>query len=822
MKTHIWQGRLIPDDQLPERLAGLETEIRETLRDSLDTSTVLYACGDIACQLKNGGLPELEEALRADGISGARAVLTQLADNISEDALRSKLCAELGSEEPFVLRRVDYKEAHFERWSPMGVLTHITAGNAPIVAPMAAVEGLLSGNINILKVASNAGEFPGLFLEKLSQYGNIGKFLYMLRISSAEKDKLQIILDAADCVSAWGGEEAIASIRSMTPSGTPVVTWGHKISFGYVTPSRLSPETCDALVKSVCRNDQQSCSSPQVALIDTDDKTLVSRFAHMLAEAFERARALYPDPKPDMAQMAEITAVSEVHRADLCFNEGEIIEAADKQYRLLVSYSPKFMPSPLFRTLWVAPMPHEELVSNLRGMRAYLQTAGLACTISELNGITKALYRAGLTRIAPLDSTSASYSGEPHDGVFALPRFLKRVALRSDLPLASFASFSAFEPHEYPARTGQATQGKKDYPPVPEEGTRVLMKSGGTTGDPVFCSYTERDYQKYIVASALEAYLAAGLDPVHDVTADLFKGGNLYGGMNTMISIYDAMKAPHLSIGALDDYGLVAKYVMKGRANTLIGAPSYIVRLMRENENEFKEYGRIEKIFYGGEHMSEGQRRYLKETFGIKLIVSMLYGANETGSMGYGCPYCEDGEFHVFGDIQQLEILKMDSDEPVSPGETGRLFFTGFLREDGHTERYEIGDTGYWMEGECPCGRKDRRFKLAARYGDVIRVAGTFFNYQRIGAILSSRLGYTGRLQIVLTREGLGEVMTLCLEDPSITPEMAAKAMLESKYDSFEKTLPTGLMRLDVKIVRSDEFVINTTSMKIRNIIDQR
>ncbi|MDD4075937.1 MAG: acyl-CoA reductase, partial [Eubacteriales bacterium] len=710
MKMHIWQGKLLPDAELPARLAGLEAEIQETLGEMLETETVLDACGDMADKLRAGALSGLADALRADGIQNPQAVLSQLADNIDRDALCKKLRAELGSEDPFTLRRVDYGEAHFERWNPMGVLTHITAGNAPIVAPMAAVEGLLSGNINILKVAGNAGDFPGLFLSMLAQYGNIGKFLYMLRISSSEKEKLQIILDAADCVSAWGGEDAIESIRAMTPGGTPVVTWGHKISFGYVTPARLSPDVCDALVKSVCRNDQQSCSSPQVALIDTDDKAVVSRFAHMLGDAFDRARKLYPDPAPDIAQMAEITAVTELHRADLCFTEGEIVEPADKQYRLLVSYAPKFMPSPLFRTLWVAPMRHEALVTSLRGMRAYLQTAGLGCTLAEVNTLTKALYRAGVTRVTPLDSTGASYAGEPHDGVFALPRFLKRVALRSDLPLDDFTSFSAFERKDYPPRTGAPLQGKKDYPPVPAEGTRVLMKSGGTTGDPIFCSYTERDYQNYIVQPSVEAFLAAGLDPRHDVVADLFKGGNLYGGMNAFLSAFDAMKAPHLSIGALDDYKLAAKYVITGRATVLISAPSYIVRLMQENEAAFKAYGRIKKVFYGGEHISEGQRQYLHDVFGVECIRSFLYGANETGSMGYGCPYCEDGVFHVFGDIQQLEILKMNEDVPAAPGELGRLFFTGFLRENGRTERYEIGDTGFWLEEDaCPCGRKDRR-----------------------------------------------------------------------------------------------------------------
>lgn len=824
-KTHLFQGEIIGDEELPGRLAHLDEVLAVTLPEALSTESVVAACDAMSRRLRAGELPALVAALAADGIPAPEAILRQLADAMSADALRKKLVAELGTDDPFTFRRVDYESVHFERWSPLGVLVHITAGNSPVVAPMAAVEGLLSGNINLIKVAGNAGDFPVLFLAELAKAGNLGKFLTVLRVSSSQKDVISTLLNAADCVSAWGGEEAIAALREMTPRGVPMVVWGHKISFAYVTPARLSPEVCDGIVKSACRNDQQSCSSPQVALIDTRDPAEVARFARGLAEAFERARALYPDPAPDPAQSAEITTVTELHRADLCFHGGEVIEPADKQYRLLVSDEPKFMPSPLFQTLWVSPLPHDELVARLRGMRGYLQTAGLACAPAEIAALSEALSRAGVSRITPVDSMSASYEGEPHDGVFALPRLLKRVALRPDsaLDLADIDSFEVFRKRPRVSLAGRPIQGKKDYPPIPPEGTRVLMKSGGTTGAPVFCSYTQRDYENYIVRAGLRGFLAAGLDPVHDVVADFFKAGNLYGGLNAMISIFDRLHAPHLRISGLDDYALAARYAITGRATVLIGAPSYITRLLQENEADFKAYGRIRKIFFGGEHMSEGQRRYFAETFGIEHVRSLLYGANETGTMGYACPFCGDAEFHLCGDIQHLEILQMDSDAPAAPGEIGRLLFTGFLRENGHTERYEIGDTGCWLdEAACPCGRRDPRFRLAARYGDVIRMGGTFFNYQRMARILSSAFHYAGRLQLLLSRDGLAEVMTLCVENCDLTAERVARAFLDEPYDSFEKTLPNGLIRLEVRHLKPDEFIINQTSTKLRAIVDRR
>jgi len=815
---HIWQGKPIDNDTLKEKMEGLSYEIAQTLNETLKTEDLLTACDDLSQQLKEGIYPELIEYLRNDCIPNANEIIESLASFLSRKALEKKLKAELGTIDPFKIQRVDYKEFHYEAWSPMGVLVHITAGNSPIVAPMAAVEGLLSGNINIIKVASNAGAFPVRFLEILGKYANIGKFIYMLGVSSKQTDMLQHIIDLADCVSAWGGEEAIKSIREMTPQGIPVVAWGHKISFSYVTPDAICNKTVNDLVHSICRNEQQSCSSPQCVMIDTENADDVYRFGTMLAEGLELARAHYPLQAPDAAQAAEITAITQLYRTDLCFEKGSVIEAKDYLYRVLISESPKFLPSPLYRTIWVSPLPHDRLVGTLRSMRQYLQTAGLACDFNEVHKLTQLLYRAGVTRVTPIRTMSTSYTGEPHDGLFALPRFLKRVSFRTELVMNGIVSFDELKEYQPVSFIEKPIQGKSDYPPIPENGSRMVMKSGGTTGEPVYCSYSENDYQNYIVKSGAHGLLAAGLDVENDITADLLKAGNLYGGMNSFVSIFDELKAPHLNISGLDDYELAAKYIIQGRATALMGAPSYIVRLLKENETLFKSYGRINKIFYAGEPMPKGQLEYLHREFGIKTIRSMVYGANETGTMGYACEYCEPDIFHLPTEIQQLEILKMEKDEPVAGEEIGRLIFTGYKRENGKTERYEIGDMGHWVLDTCKCGRQQPRFKLMGRYGDVIRMGGTFFNYQRINRILSDTLNYSGLLQIVINKN-LNDTMEICMENINISEQALIEIFMNSDYDSFHKTIPAKLVQIKLKILHPSEFIMNDISLKLRPVV---
>ncbi len=816
--SHIWKGKKV--GSLDGLLENLDAEIEETLAHPLKISDVMNACGSLSDKIRSGDAGTMKDALIREGSAGPDAVLYALADMMSRESLTKKLIAELGTDDPFEISRVDLKKQHYEGWSPVGVLLHITAGNSPIVAPAAAMEGLLSGNINLIKVAGNLGDFATEVLLYLCQFPGIGDRIYLLRMPSSDKATMQMLMARADCISAWGGEEAISAIRAEAPRGTPIVEWGHKISFAYVTPSCIDRDTARKISRSVCRNEQRSCSSPQCVLVDTGDRAEIDRMATLLAQALDEARELYPRTLPDRAESAEITTVRELHRSDLYYNDGDVVEDPQHTYRILVSYSAKFMPSPLFRTVWLSPLRRDDLVGGLRGMRRYLQTCGLACTLEELEGISAMLYRAGVQRITPADSMGVSYSGEPHDGGFALPRFMRRVSMRTDMPMNGIVSMQELrEPQPFEGKGPIC--GKKDYPPIPDRGTRILTKTGGTTGDPVYCSYSDNDYRRYVLQASVKAFMAVGLDPETDVVADLLRAGNLYGGMNFFISIFDTMHIPNLNIGGLDDTALVAKYMVIGRATAVLGAPSYIIKVFRENQKILKEYGRIKKIFYGGEMFSKGQVDWLRDEFDITEIQSMFYASNELGNMGYCCKWCGRNEFHLNSEIQKLEILKADSDEPVGPGESGRLIFTGYLRENGRTERYEIGDLGEWIGGRCPCGRKEPRFRLLGRYGDIMRIGGTFFNFRRIQKIFDDNLGYAGNMQIILENNNLRDRMTVCIDNDSISTELAAK-MLIGEYDSFEKTVPTGLMDFEVRNVGIGGFIVNSTSLKITPVVDRR
>ncbi|XLM23389.1 acyl-CoA reductase, partial [Chromobacterium piscinae] len=58
-------------------------------------------------------------------------------------------------ERPFSLRRRDYREPRFEAWRPLGLVLHVTPSNAALLPFLAALEGLLAGNVNWLRPSSS-------------------------------------------------------------------------------------------------------------------------------------------------------------------------------------------------------------------------------------------------------------------------------------------------------------------------------------------------------------------------------------------------------------------------------------------------------------------------------------------------------------------------------------------------------------------------------------------------------------------------------------------------------------------------------------------
>lgn len=828
--THLWRGDWIDDRELTDRLPNLAAILAEDCQHSLDLSALYRAGAALAAELARRGplyhtLAD-ELAQTGDAPDDAVATLATLAEFLRAETLEYQVLRAFGDPAPFTPRRIDYADHRFEAWAPLGVLGHVTPANARGVATMSLLEGLLAGNVNLLKTSRRDGLFTQKLLRALvEREPTLKPFVYVLRLSSQQPETLGALFALCDGVAVWGGEDAVAAVRAMTPPAARLIEWGHRISFAYVArESSADPAALRALAHDVCFIEQQACSSPQCLYLETDDPAALHAFAGRFAAALAEVAPTVPRGQPPGPhEQAEITTTRELCRLDGAIDGSRVIEAPDRSWRLLVEPKPGLRASPLFRTLWIKPLPMTAIVPTLRPLRAWLQTAGLACPLERLAELSRALLAAGVTRVARPGEQVGGYFGEPHDGVYSLQRYARRVSLELPASVQGITSFAELEtpPSLPPDAAAAPVMDKAGFLALPiDAAAQLYFKSGGSSGDPKVSVFSHADYARQMRAAGDGLY-AAGLDPIRDRCMNLFFAGHLYGGFISFWSALEQLRAVQLPMTAIDDLAEVAAIIERFQVDTLLGMPFYLVKLFHEQGERLQRYGGVRKIFYGGEHFPPVERARLHREFGVAIIRSAAYGSNDAGPMGYQCPHCAGGVHHLLS-TQHLEILALDADRPVAADEVGRLVVTPLARTAQAIRRYETGDLGRWVAGICPCGRRAPRFELLGRHGDIFR-APYFFSYATFAAILAEQAGYDGAIQIVLTQgEGRSRI-TLRLSDRTALEASQARALVLAHYhDLREFVVERGLTEFSVERLPLARFIATPTSGKLQHVVDLR
>lgn len=803
-------------------LAGVQESILQTLcQGTVDTRRViaaLDALGKCIVQEEAFLLPELmelgysrEEALQIK----AESLLV-----LNAEALFKKVKREIG-EMPFEMSRISTREDAFEGWMSLGVLGHVTSSNDAMLPFFSSVEGILTGNINVIKTAGGAHKAAMALIEKLCAIDeSLCPYFYLFPLSSKDTRQLQELFALCNAVAVWGSDGATEGVRKLSPAGVKIIEWGNRISFAYFTAEAVNEKNLRGLAVDVCVNDQQACSAPQLVYYETDSRQQLLDFAQKLMKTLKAVSATYPLHPMSQAEQAELTAQTQLCYLDELMENAKLLDGGD--CRVFVRFDSELSASPLYRTVIIKPICRADIVKTLRPFRAYLQSVGLACTTEQIAPLTALLVAGGANRITTPGRMMAGYTGEPHDGLYAMRQYLKRVSLiHDDLPRGSMSLSEMMPMKEKPFKDRTPLLKKEDFPAKREitGAGYLLLKSGGSSGQAKYAPHTYDDAQVTYDETA-RFIIAAGVDPKTDVCMNLFYCGDLYGGF---ISIYEALKKAditQLPMTAEMDMAHVAHEIIKNKVNVLVGMPTYLLRLFREQKDTLMAYGKIKKVLYGGEHFDPAQVKYLKETFGIDRIGSLVYGCNEIGSMGYACQYCEGSVHHVVAS-KYLEILKLDRDEPVEKGEIGRLVWTPRDQENIAISRYEIGDLGRFVEEPCPCGRLAPRFELLGRFGDVFKFATNHINYKLIKSIFGKEMDYTGWLQVRLTYENVS-CMTLCVEKDFLLSETDVVDILCRHYSEIAECIrdKTGAVKLSK--LEKDQFILSTGGGKVRSVIDSR
>ena len=403
---NLVDGKMLASDECESVLDSLEERILVTLsKDRLRPGTVVAACDRLA-----KGLDEAAYLAKMGqlGISPARGrqYIAEAREMFRAEALQQRLQTELGND----LSRVE----------PLGTLLHVAAGNMDGLPAFSVLEGLLTGNINILKLpAEEGGVSVGLLAELIREEPTLAEYIYVFDYSSRDVLHIRKLLAAADAVVVWGGDEAVAAFRAMVKPNTKLIEWGHKVSFGYVTRSGLTDEGLSGFARNIAETGQMLCSSCQGLFLDTDDMgevhSLCGRFAALLA----REVAGFPS----VGLIAQATL--ELYTAEL-----ESLATGGRVYRsqgcgVIARSDSKLESAPAPRVPWVKPLPRERILRSLYPYKNHLQTVGLLCGEGEREALARQFFKTGVVRVTTGGSMSRNELNMPHDGEYPLRRYVK-------------------------------------------------------------------------------------------------------------------------------------------------------------------------------------------------------------------------------------------------------------------------------------------------------------------------------------------------------------------------------------------------------------
>ncbi len=144
------------------------------------------------------------------------------------------------------------------------------------------------------------------------------------------------------------------------------------------------------------------------------------------------------------------------------------------------------------------------------------------------------------------------------------------------------------------------------------------------------------------------------------------------------------------------------KALRRHGVKSLLGYPSAMSSLATMALEEGIEGPELEVVFSNAEPLWPHQKTAIEAVF--RCPVRDTYGMAELTA---AASECEFGSLHPWPEVGHLEVLSDDSDEPVAPGEVGRLVATGLLNQDMPLVRYETGDRLAISahDATCRCGR---------------------------------------------------------------------------------------------------------------------
>ena len=425
----LFDGKTYESSEQDRLLTELEKKIPVILaKKQLSPEVVIEAVECLRNDLLKGRFDELLASFPADVVDTYKAQAEVL---LSKEHLHKKLETELGNTFEYTTGYIKGFNQIKVRKMPLGVLFHIAAGNMDFLPAYSLAEGLMTGNINILKLPSaDNGLSLKLIMQLIEYRPELKDYIYVFDTSSSDIQGMRKMADLSNAVSVWGSDMAIEAVRGLAPTGVKIIEWGQKLGFCYITKLNEVEDAgkeLEGLAKHIAQTKQLLCSSCQVIYLDTSDMEELKAFGKRFLPILENA--VNGNKTEEIGVRARDTLVSYTQRLKAYLGEEEKHDNVlrGRSCSVIISSDSDLELSPMMCNVLVKPLPRENIGKILYEGRFHLQTAGLICPKEDREHLAELFTQCGLIRVTKAADMSAYFPGECHDGEYALSRYVRIV-----------------------------------------------------------------------------------------------------------------------------------------------------------------------------------------------------------------------------------------------------------------------------------------------------------------------------------------------------------------------------------------------------------
>lgn len=318
--------------------------------------------------------------------------------------------------------------------SPKGIITHWLSGNVPILGLLSLIQGIVTKNINILKISKDTGMLIPNFLNEISkiEVKNVnGKIISGKQICKTicvvyfdrNNDFFQEYFSRISNVRvAWGGMEAVESVINTKKSyGTEDVIFGPKKSLAVIEKSKIKTEKdikniTQKIANDIVQIDQRGCNSPHNVIVEKGSKFGSKYFAEQLSYALNNLTKRFP--QRFYSSLETVNILKKRTEYDMFYDS---FYPDSMEWSVLYADNPILEDACFNRTIFVKTYKNtEEILDQCSHLT---QSIGVAMDEKKLINFAKKAAMKGVDRFPQLGSMTLYEV--PWDGMYVIDRFVK-------------------------------------------------------------------------------------------------------------------------------------------------------------------------------------------------------------------------------------------------------------------------------------------------------------------------------------------------------------------------------------------------------------